>query len=603
RVHGRRAYAVRRREPAPLRAAALQPRVPALQRGDAAPREAGDRLPRGAFPRHREGPRRGPLRARRGRCGGVLPGARHEPLRRAARRVARAQSPVAFPHRAEEGPARPQGHRRVRARGRRRDTPRLSLRAHRRRRPRHESEDLELVEGHAVLRALPAHETCAPARALEPDRQRRADPRDADARRAAARGARSRARALAADLVELHRGVFPASSPGRDRVAYARARRGARLDVGARRRRPGRRRGRRRRDGLRAEGAALVHAFDGRARRARAHDRRRAHRADLRDAEPRYVPYSRERRQPDRRTAPPRRDPSAAREDADEPASAAAQGQPTRAAPGAHVLDARSGLDHERRDQRTHRDRARRRRPPRPSASGRESLRARGHRAQEREDRHRRRAGRGRLLRHDRGRPAARRGAREKTRSAPQGRVDRERSALNAAKPHRAPRATRGCRAAILDAIKFARPISKTRGREELPMTNLSAIIDAGWERRAEITPKNVDAELRDAIEEAINGLDTGRLRVAEKKDGEWTVHQWLKKAVLLSFRIRDNQVVDGGFTKFYDKVPLKFDGFSNEDFASQGARVVPHAVVRRGAYVAPDVVLMPSYVNIGAYV
>ncbi|MFS8606912.1 MAG: 2,3,4,5-tetrahydropyridine-2,6-dicarboxylate N-succinyltransferase [Gammaproteobacteria bacterium] len=134
-------------------------------------------------------------------------------------------------------------------------------------------------------------------------------------------------------------------------------------------------------------------------------------------------------------------------------------------------------------------------------------------------------------------------------------------------------------------------------------MTNLSAIIDAGWERRAEITPKNVDAELRDAIEEAINGLDTGRLRVAEKKDGEWTVHQWLKKAVLLSFRIRDNQVVDGGFTKFYDKVPLKFDGFSNEDFASQGARVVPHAVVRRGAYVAPDVVLMPSYVNIGAYV
>src|SRR5690606_13942252 len=94
-----------------------------------------------------------------------------------------------------------------------------------------------------------------------------------------------------------------------------------------------------------------------------------------------------------------------------------------------------------------------------------------------------------------------------------------------------------------------------------------------------------------------------GRLRVAEKKDGEWIVHQWLKKAVLLSFRIRDNQIVDGGFTKFYDKVPLKFAGFSNEDFASQGARVVPHAVERRGAYVAPDVVLMPSYVNIGAYV
>src|SRR5690606_16900308 len=148
------------------------------------------------------------------------------------------------------------------------------------------------------------------------------------------------------------------------------------------------------------------------------------------------------------------------------------------------------------------------------------------------------------------------------------------------------PRTTREGRVPITNAIKFARRIPRTRGREELPMTNLSAIIDAGWERRAEITSKTVDAELRDAIEEAIDGLDTGRLRVAEKKDGEWIVHQWLKKAVLLSFRIRDNQIVDGGFTKFYDKVPLKFAGFSNEDFASQGARVVPHAVVRRGAYV-----------------
>src|SRR5690606_29969043 len=142
-----------------------------------------------------------------------------------------------------------------------------------------------------------------------------------------------------------------------------------------------------------------------------------------------------------------------------------------------------------------------------------------------------------------------------------------------------------------------------TRRREELSMTNLSAIIDAGWERRAELTPKSVDAELRDAIDEAIAGLDAGRLRVAEKQGDEWIVHQWLKKAVLLSFRIRDNRVIDGGFTKFYDKVPLKFAEYSEGDFAAGGARVVPHAVVRRGAYVAPDAVLMPSYVNIGAYV
>ena len=134
-------------------------------------------------------------------------------------------------------------------------------------------------------------------------------------------------------------------------------------------------------------------------------------------------------------------------------------------------------------------------------------------------------------------------------------------------------------------------------------MTGLSAIIDAGWERRAELTPTSVDAELRDAIEQAIAGLDAGRLRVAEQRDGDWVVHQWLKMAVLLSFRIQPNQVVEAGFTKFYDKVPLKYAGYSEHDFAEAGTRVVPHAIVRRGAYVAPDAVLMPSYVNIGAYV
>src|SRR5690606_5739500 len=116
-------------------------------------------------------------------------------------------------------------------------------------------------------------------------------------------------------------------------------------------------------------------------------------------------------------------------------------------------------------------------------------------------------------------------------------------------------------------------------------MSELSAVIEAGWERRAELSPQSAGAELRDAVEAAIVGLDTGRLRVAEKRGGDWVVNQWLKKAVLLSFRIQANRVVDAGFTKFYDKVPLKYASYSPEDFAEGGARVVPHAIVRRGAY------------------
>ncbi|MBN1240594.1 MAG: 2,3,4,5-tetrahydropyridine-2,6-dicarboxylate N-succinyltransferase [Gammaproteobacteria bacterium] len=134
-------------------------------------------------------------------------------------------------------------------------------------------------------------------------------------------------------------------------------------------------------------------------------------------------------------------------------------------------------------------------------------------------------------------------------------------------------------------------------------MTDLSTVIDAAWERRGELSPRTVDKELRDAIGEAIAGLDAGTLRVAEKTDGAWRVNEWLKKAVLLSFRINENRVVDGGYSRFYDKVPLKYADYSAEKFADSGTRVVPDAIVRRGAYVAPDVVLMPSYVNIGAYV
>ena len=108
---------------------------------------------------------------------------------------------------------------------------------------------------------------------------------------------------------------------------------------------------------------------------------------------------------------------------------------------------------------------------------------------------------------------------------------------------------------------------------------------------------------MKSAVESCIAGLDSGRYRVAEPVNGDWVVNQWLKKAVLLSFRVRDNKVVDAGYTKFFDKVPLKYADWSDDDFDRAGTRVVPDAVVRRGAYVADDVVLMPSFVNIGAYV
>ncbi|MDJ0917882.1 MAG: 2,3,4,5-tetrahydropyridine-2,6-dicarboxylate N-succinyltransferase [Woeseiaceae bacterium] len=109
--------------------------------------------------------------------------------------------------------------------------------------------------------------------------------------------------------------------------------------------------------------------------------------------------------------------------------------------------------------------------------------------------------------------------------------------------------------------------------------------------------------ELEAIVNEAIDDLDQGRARVAEKKDGEWQVNQWLKKAVLLSFRLNDNDVIKGSHSRFYDKVGMKYANYSKDDFVRDQVRVVPDAIVRRGAYVAPDVVLMPSYVNIGAYV
>jgi len=132
---------------------------------------------------------------------------------------------------------------------------------------------------------------------------------------------------------------------------------------------------------------------------------------------------------------------------------------------------------------------------------------------------------------------------------------------------------------------------------------DLQSVIEAAFERRAEITPNNAAPELREAVEETLRLLDSGTVRVAEKRDGEWHVNQWLKKAVLLSFRLYDNTLMPGGWTNYYDKVPTKYGASDEAAFAAGGVRVVPPAVARRGAYIAPGVVLMPSYVNIGAYV
>ena len=138
-------------------------------------------------------------------------------------------------------------------------------------------------------------------------------------------------------------------------------------------------------------------------------------------------------------------------------------------------------------------------------------------------------------------------------------------------------------------------------------MHNLQQTIDAAWEQRSELTPKSASGAIRDAVASALGELDAGRLRVAEKIGSDWVTHQWLKKAVLLSFRLADNAPIGiaapNAPFRFYDKVATKFAQFDDAAFAKAGVRVVPPAVARRGAYVAPGVVLMPSYVNIGAYV
>jgi 2,3,4,5-tetrahydropyridine-2-carboxylate N-succinyltransferase len=135
-----------------------------------------------------------------------------------------------------------------------------------------------------------------------------------------------------------------------------------------------------------------------------------------------------------------------------------------------------------------------------------------------------------------------------------------------------------------------------------MTVSDLEKTIDAAWESRDKLTP-TTKGEVRAAVEAALDALDGGRLRVAEKKDGRWIVHQWLKKAVLLSFRLADNAVVKNGEGRWFDKVPLKTKGWDDARFRQNGFRAVPGSIMRRGAFIAPGVVLMPSFVNIGAYV
>jgi len=133
--------------------------------------------------------------------------------------------------------------------------------------------------------------------------------------------------------------------------------------------------------------------------------------------------------------------------------------------------------------------------------------------------------------------------------------------------------------------------------------TQLQPIIEQAFEKRAQINPSNADQQVKEAVQQTLDGLDAGTLRVAEKKAGAWTVNEWVKKAVLLSFRLEDNSLMDSCYTRFYDKVPTKFAEFDEQQFKKGGYRIVPPAAVRRGSFIAPDVVVMPSFINIGAYV
>lgn len=134
-------------------------------------------------------------------------------------------------------------------------------------------------------------------------------------------------------------------------------------------------------------------------------------------------------------------------------------------------------------------------------------------------------------------------------------------------------------------------------------MTDLQHLIEAHFASCHTLSSNNAPTEILHAVNEVMEGLDEGIYRVAEKINENWVVHEWLKKAILLSFKIYPNDIIHGGYSNFYDKLPLKYTGFDNEAFDKHGVRVVPHAIVRRGAFIGKNTVLMPSYVNVGAYI
>ena len=139
--------------------------------------------------------------------------------------------------------------------------------------------------------------------------------------------------------------------------------------------------------------------------------------------------------------------------------------------------------------------------------------------------------------------------------------------------------------------------------KDSMPIQTLEPLIDAAFERRNDIAPSSVSPELSRALDEIIAGLNSGGLRVAEKIDGAWVTHQWIKKAVLLYFRTHDNRLMQSGASRWFDKVPGRFDEFTDAQFRQGGFRVVPPAAARTGAFIGRNVILMPSFVNIGAYV
>jgi 2,3,4,5-tetrahydropyridine-2-carboxylate N-succinyltransferase len=134
-------------------------------------------------------------------------------------------------------------------------------------------------------------------------------------------------------------------------------------------------------------------------------------------------------------------------------------------------------------------------------------------------------------------------------------------------------------------------------------MPSLQNLIEQSFDQRESLSIDSAPAALLEAITQVFSELDAGTLRVAEKINGEWVTHQWVKKALLLSFKLFTNQPIKSAFTQFYDKLPLKYADFDNEDWIKAGVRVVPHAIARKGAYVAKNTILMPSYINIGAYI